>query len=92
MQALDEGADDYLTKPFGAEELMARIRVALRKPRTLGTRYRDSSSIGDDIAVDLAHRVVIVSRRRGSPDAASSSSSWRRSSGTRATCSRTASC
>ena len=30
VQALDAGADDYLTKPFGAEELLARIRVALR--------------------------------------------------------------
>ncbi len=30
VKALDEGADDYLTKPFGASELMARIRVALR--------------------------------------------------------------
>lgn len=30
VQALDKGADDYLTKPFGIEELMARIRVALR--------------------------------------------------------------
>ena len=31
IKALDEGADDYLTKPFGAGELMARIRVALRQ-------------------------------------------------------------
>ncbi|MGH7294959.1 MAG: response regulator, partial [Polyangiaceae bacterium] len=30
VQALDGGADDYLTKPFGAAELMARLRVALR--------------------------------------------------------------
>jgi two-component system, OmpR family, KDP operon response regulator KdpE len=30
VQALDAGADDYLTKPFGAGELLARIRVALR--------------------------------------------------------------
>src|SRR4029077_1293434 len=31
VQALDLGADDYLTKPFGAEELMARVRAALRR-------------------------------------------------------------
>jgi len=31
VRALDEGADDYVTKPFGIEELLARIRVALRR-------------------------------------------------------------
>ena len=31
VQALDAGADDYVVKPFGAEELMARIRAALRR-------------------------------------------------------------
>ena len=31
MGALDAGADDYVTKPFGSEELLARIRVALRR-------------------------------------------------------------
>jgi len=60
VQALDEGADDYLTKPFGAAELMARIRAALRKVTS-----RDAPlvvRIGDDIQIDLARRTVT---RRG---------------------------
>jgi two-component system KDP operon response regulator KdpE len=60
VRALDEGADDFLTKPFGAAELMARIRVALRH----AARERDTTTsvvrIGDDIEVDLAKRLVHV--------------------------------
>jgi two-component system KDP operon response regulator KdpE len=60
VRALDEGADDYLTKPFGAEELMARIRVALRH----SARTPDSTSgvvrIGEEITVDLVKRLVVV--------------------------------
>lgn len=57
VKALDEGADDYLTKPFGAAEMMARIRVARRKT----TRdLPQVSRIGDDIVVDLGRRSVVV--------------------------------
>jgi len=35
VEALDVGADDYVTKPFGMEELLARVRVALRRNREL---------------------------------------------------------
>jgi two-component system KDP operon response regulator KdpE len=60
VKALDEGADDYLTKPFGAAELLARIRVALRH----AARSRETASavvnIGDDVQVDLAKRIVHV--------------------------------
>jgi len=56
VRALDEGADDYLTKPFGAAELMARIRVALRKAVSRDTQA--VVRIGDDILVDLARRSV----------------------------------
>ncbi len=58
VKALDEGADDYLTKPFGAAELMARIRVALRKAATRDTQA--VVRIGDDILVDLARRSVTL--------------------------------
>src|SRR5450432_2836541 len=60
VKALDEGADDYLTKPFGAGELSARIRVALRH----ATRSREAAStlvtIGDEIRIDLERRIVVA--------------------------------
>jgi two-component system, OmpR family, KDP operon response regulator KdpE len=56
VRALDDGADDYLTKPFGAAELMARIRVALRKSASRETPLL--FRIGDEIEVDLARRSV----------------------------------
>ena len=47
VEALDSGADDYVTKPFGIDELMARVRAALRRSggttgRTIGTPVRAS--------------------------------------------------
>jgi two-component system KDP operon response regulator KdpE len=58
VKALDDGADDYLTKPFGAAELMARIRVALRKVASRDTQA--VVRIGDDIVVDLDRRTVTL--------------------------------
>jgi len=57
VAALDLGADDYLTKPFDTEELLARIRTALRH-RLTASADRDTLAIGD-IAIDLAHRRVV---------------------------------
>jgi two-component system KDP operon response regulator KdpE len=60
VKALDEGADDYLTKPFGAGELMARMRVALRHAARSREVVSEVVRIGDDIEVDLIKRLVHV--------------------------------
>lgn len=60
VQALDLGADDYLTKPFGAGELLARLRVALR--HTAGGHGAALFEAGE-LRVDLARRLVAVAGR-----------------------------
>jgi two-component system KDP operon response regulator KdpE len=61
VEALDEGADDYLTKPFGMDELRARIRVALRHGSSLRTG-QPVVRVGD-LSVDLEKRAVRVGER-----------------------------
>jgi two-component system KDP operon response regulator KdpE len=57
VEALDAGADDYLTKPFGVNELLARLRVALRHARSQGEAAAPVIDAGP-IRIDLARRVV----------------------------------
>jgi two-component system KDP operon response regulator KdpE len=61
--ALDAGADDYITKPFGSEELMARIRVALRHSARSNQDPASSVATAGDIKVDYAKRLVFVAER-----------------------------
>jgi two-component system KDP operon response regulator KdpE len=58
IAALDGGADDYLSKPFGVDELMARIRAALRRSQSQRTAV--TQFISREIAIDYATRQVLV--------------------------------
>jgi two-component system KDP operon response regulator KdpE len=59
VAALDRGADDYLTKPFGVQELLARIRAALRRTQATVGKPEETVFKHGDLEVDLAHRRVL---------------------------------
>jgi two-component system KDP operon response regulator KdpE len=60
ISALDNGADDYLTKPFSTGELLARIRVALRHAARAGDNGETATFIVGELKVDLAARRVFA--------------------------------
>ncbi|MCB0876918.1 MAG: response regulator transcription factor [Solirubrobacterales bacterium] len=59
VRALEAGADDYVTKPFGSRELLARLQATMRRA---GARTEEPVLVAGDLEVDLAARVV---RRAG---------------------------
>lgn len=62
IEALDAGADDYLTKPFSVEELLARVRTTLRRLSYLseGEHEGESTFVDGDLTIDYAAGVVTL--------------------------------
>lgn len=66
VRALDAGADDYVTKPFGTSELLARLRTAIRHTRTMGASAavaRDNRFCAEGLVVDYDKYRVYVNER-----------------------------
>jgi len=63
VKGLDLGADDYLTKPFGVQELLARVRAVLRRSRFPEEMRSEPLFVCGDLAIDFAqHRVTVQGR------------------------------
>jgi two-component system KDP operon response regulator KdpE len=63
IKALDRGADDYLTKPFGAGELLARIRAALRRAAPKSHDQGEAVFVAEELRIDFLKRQVVCGTR-----------------------------
>ena len=63
IKALDKGADDYLTKPFGAGELLARIRAALRRAAPKSHDQGEAVFVAEELRIDFLKRQVYCGTR-----------------------------
>ncbi|MDW6059434.1 response regulator [Streptomyces sp. FXJ1.4098] len=72
VEALDAGADDYVTKPFGMDELLARLRAAVRRAEPVGAADGGAVVETDGFTVDLAAKKV----NRGGVDVRLTPTEW----------------